>query len=124
MRRLLDEGKVENANQIAFLFPSLKSKQVERMKAALEAVDLQVYAPRAGRFVEIEESTAMFGLFLRIFGKPTRGAFPGADYANFHGWLDVAYARGDVLIRAENTLPSSSATNKPSSNKRRTTTKC
>lgn len=103
VRRLLDTGKVENANQIAFLFPSLKSTQVERMKGALEAVGLQVYAPRAGRFVEIEESTAMFGLFLRIFGKPARGEYSG-DYQAFHNWLDTAYARGDELIRADKHL--------------------
>src|SRR5207245_1581957 len=37
VRRVIDERKVENANQIAFLYPSLKSPHVKRMVAALEA---------------------------------------------------------------------------------------
>ncbi len=41
VRQLIDNKKVENANQIAFLFPSLKYRgvmnvQVRRMKEALE----------------------------------------------------------------------------------------
>ena len=45
--RLLKEKKVADPNQIAFLFPSLKAACVERMKTALEAVGLKVYAPPA-----------------------------------------------------------------------------
>ena len=62
VRALIDTGKVENPNQVAFLFPSLKAVAVKHMKNALEAVGLQVYAPRAGRFLEVEESVEMFGL--------------------------------------------------------------
>jgi len=53
---------VEDPNQIAFLYPSLKSNAVEDMRHALEAVNLQVYAPRAGRFLEVDESYDVFGL--------------------------------------------------------------
>jgi DNA helicase II / ATP-dependent DNA helicase PcrA len=98
VRRLLDEGKVENPNQIAFLFPSLKSTQAGRMRAALEAEGLRVYAPRAGRFLEVEESVAIFGLFATIFGRPTRGNLRGADFDAFHAWLDSAEARAETLV--------------------------
>src|SRR5208283_1822565 len=50
--RILKSGRVEDPNQIAFLFPSLKSAQVQRMKDALIASGLKVYAPRAGTFLE------------------------------------------------------------------------
>ncbi|MCS6992478.1 MAG: ATP-dependent helicase [Anaerolineales bacterium] len=70
VRRLIDEGKVENPNQIAFLYPSLKSEQTRRMIAALEAEGLLVYAPRAGRFLEVDEARDVLGLFLAIFGRP------------------------------------------------------
>ena len=50
VRNIIDSKKVDDPNQIAFLFPSLKSSQVERMQEALEKVGLQVYAPRAGTF--------------------------------------------------------------------------
>ena len=96
VRRLLDEGKVENANQIAFLYPSLKSKQVERMKKALEAKGLQVYAPRAGRFLEVDEALDVFGVYLLIFGRPSlRGM--GRDVDDFRQWLNAIEARAEQL---------------------------
>ncbi|MCG3154007.1 MAG: ATP-dependent DNA helicase Rep [bacterium] len=98
VRRLLDERKVENANQIAFLFPSLKSAQVQRMKDALEKEKLRVYAPRAGRFLEVEEAVALVGLYQHIFGKPARGDFGGRDYHDFHRWLEGAYDRAKELL--------------------------
>lgn len=101
VRRLIDEKKVENANQIAFLYPSLKSPHVQRMMDALEAVGLRPYAPRAGRFLEGSEATDIFGLFVLVFGRPERGAFPGADYREFHDWLDAAEGRGQDLVERD-----------------------
>ncbi len=98
VKQLLDAKKVADPNQIAFLFPSLKSPQVTRMKAALETQGLQVYAPRAGRFLEVEEAIAVFGIILKIFGRPESGDFGGADYNNFQTWLD------DCLNNAESCL--------------------
>lgn len=103
VRRLLKEGKVQNENQIAFLYPSLKfngkmTDQVRRMKEALEAEGLKVYAPRAGRFLEVEEAIACFGLYLHIFGKPARGQFAGSDYQQYHDWIDAAHNRAEELL--------------------------
>jgi len=100
VRRLLDEGKVENPNQIAFLYPSLKSRQVKRMKEALEAQGLLVYAPRAGRFLEVEEAIDMLGIFLAIFGRPKiEGA--GQDLHDFEDYLTRLNARADQLQDAD-----------------------
>jgi DNA helicase-2/ATP-dependent DNA helicase PcrA len=106
VKRLLDEGKVENPNQIAFLFPSLKSAMVQRMKDALEApeIGLRVYAPRAGTFLEVPESVALFGLFLRIFGKPARGDFGGEEYENYRRWLDQIEVEGERLCDQDRRL--------------------
>lgn len=101
VKELIDSRKVENANQIAFLFPSLKTDNVQRMKDALEARGLLVYAPRAGRFLEVEESVALFGLFMQVFGKPQRGNFPGIDYNDFFDWVDTSDAAGKHLLRAD-----------------------
>jgi len=103
VRRLLDEGKVEDPNQIAFLFPSLKYRgamvrAVERMKTALEAVGLQVYAPRAGRFLEVDEAYDVFGLFLQIFGKPKHQFVRGHDMQEFAEWLRQADTQGKALL--------------------------
>ena len=101
VQRLLAERKVADPNQIAFLFPSLKSRHVERMKAALEAVGLRVYAPRAGRFLDVEESVAMFGLFIKIFGRPPLGKWNSGDYADFQTWLDTALTAANALGAAD-----------------------
>ena len=100
---LIDKGKVSNANQIAFLFPSLKYrgnmvKPVERMKAALEAKGIKVYAPRASRFLEVDESYDIFGLFLQIFGRPHLDQVHGYDFENFRDWLTAANQQGENLM--------------------------
>ena len=109
VRRLIDEGRVEDPSQIAFLYPSLKYKgkmtdQVARMKQALEDEGLQVYAPRAGRFLEVDEAIDLFGLMVRIFGKPVRGDFPGQDYSHFHDWIDVCAATAEQLCAKDREL--------------------
>lgn len=101
VRQLIDTGKVTDPNQIAFLFPSLKSEHVQRAMHALEAVGLRSYAPRAGRFLEVDESIDMFGVFVRVFGKPERGAFPGRDYNDFYDWIDEIDRRGRELLAAD-----------------------
>ena len=71
VKNLKEEGKVKDYNQIAFLFPAMKNNsKVLGLKQALEEEGIQVYAPRAGKFLEVEESKAVFGLFLKIFGRP------------------------------------------------------
>ena len=106
VKRLLDERKVENPNQIAFLFPSLKSTAVQRMKDALEApeIGLRVYAPRAGTFLDVPESEVIFGLFLRIFGKPVRGDFGGEEYDKYRNWLDKIEGVGKTLCQEDRQL--------------------
>jgi DNA helicase-2/ATP-dependent DNA helicase PcrA len=104
VRRLVDEGKVENPNQIAFLYPSMKYRgdmtvQVRRMKDALEAVGLDVYAPRAGRFLDVEESYDVFGLFVQVFGRPSLRDMRGHDYARYKEWLTLIEEQGACLIR-------------------------
>ncbi len=104
VRRLIDNGKVENANQIAFLYPSLKSPQVARMIAALEGVGLRAYAPRANRFLEGEEATDVLGLFALVFGRPERGDFPGVEYREFHDWLDRAEKAAEAMLQVDGPL--------------------
>jgi DNA helicase-2/ATP-dependent DNA helicase PcrA len=104
VKRLIETGKVQDPNQVAFLYPSLKSTQVQRMKGALEEVGLQVYAPRAGRFLEVDEAVAVFGIYLLIFDKPVRGEYSGADYNDFHKWMDNCQKKGRDLIKHDRDL--------------------
>jgi DNA helicase II / ATP-dependent DNA helicase PcrA len=101
-RKLIDTGRVQDPNQVAFLFPSIKdSAQVKRMKEALEGVGLLVYAPRAGRFLEVDEAVAMFGVFLAIFGKPSKGDFSSRGYDNFFNWIQQCVDKAKEIIQRD-----------------------
>jgi DNA helicase-2/ATP-dependent DNA helicase PcrA len=103
VRRLLDEKKVADPNQIAFLYPSLKSNQVKRMITALEKKELKVYAPRAGQFLDVEEALDVFGVLLVLFGSPAGGAAsPGMH--QFFDWVTRAHERGKVIVREDRAL--------------------
>jgi len=104
-RRLIDEKVVADPNQIAFLFPTLKSTIVERFEEALGRVGLRVYAPRAKRFLESEEPTLIIGLFTRVLGRPPRNeAFDRGEYSEFHSWLDSATSVAEALIESDPAL--------------------
>ncbi|WP_298829942.1 ATP-dependent helicase [uncultured Planococcus sp.] len=103
-RKLIDEKKVDDPNQIAFLFPALKNNvHVQRLKKALEEEGINVYAPRAGRFLEVEEAKAMFGILTLIFGKPERQDFSGV-YKDYHDWLDIAEDIAKELMQQNDRL--------------------
>lgn len=76
------------------------------MRAALEAENLQVYAPRAGRFLDVPEALALFGVFMKVFGMPPLGHFPGRDYADFVAWTNSCAASVQQLIRGDSQLGS------------------
>jgi DNA helicase-2/ATP-dependent DNA helicase PcrA len=101
-RRLIDEKVVADPNQIAFLFPTLKSTVVERFEEALGRVGLRVYAPRAKRFLEADEPTLIVGLLTRVLGRPPRNeAFDRGEYGEFHSWLDSATTVADALMESD-----------------------
>lgn len=109
VRDLLATGKVQDPNQIAFLYPSLQyrgevNKKVSRMKSALEAAGFRVYAPRAGRFFDGEEAVAVMGLLLHVFGKPKQGEYGGRSFDSFHSWIDDCYRQGTELMRRDKDL--------------------
>jgi len=84
VKRLLDKKRVADPNQIAFLFPSLKTEKVKLFREALEGIGLRVYAPRAGTFLKIPEVQAVLGLILHILGGESR-----AQLTEFVGWLTL-----------------------------------
>jgi DNA helicase-2/ATP-dependent DNA helicase PcrA len=103
VRRLLDRGKVTDPNQVAFLYPSLKSGQVQRMITALEHEKLKVYAPRAGQFLDVPEAKQVLGVFLVLFGTPVGGASsPGMQ--PFFEWVESAHRQGKAVLRADRLL--------------------
>jgi len=104
VKELIVEGKVEDPNQIAFLYPSLKSRAVEKMQHALEEVGLRVYAPRAGKFLEVDESYDVFGLIALILGLPEIQGGWGGDYADFADWMDQVERNAKDLTKEDPAL--------------------
>ena len=98
VKRIVDSGKVHDPNQIAFLYPSLKSPHVQRMILALQQVGLKAYAPRAHTFLETDEATAMLGIFAQIFGRPEQGDFGGEDYRRYYSWLSTSCVLGQKIM--------------------------
>lgn len=104
-RRLVDEKVVGDPNQIAFLFPTLKSTIVEKFEEALGRVGLRVYAPRAKRFLEADEPTLVVGLLTCVLGKlPRNDAYDRGEYSEFHSWLDRATTAANELIDSDQEL--------------------
>lgn len=101
VRQLLDQGKVEDPNQIAFLYPSLKTVHVDRMRSALENVGLQVYAPRAGRFLEVDEAYDIFGMIALVLGLPELEGGWGGDYGDFVEWINQVELNAKQLCRQD-----------------------
>lgn len=107
IRSLIDSGKVQDANQIACLFPSVKTSAAKRLTQALADVDLKVYSPRAGRFLETEEATLMLGMMIQVLGRtPREIEFNGGDYKLYHDWLDAAEKEAREVIKQDARLNS------------------
>ena len=104
VKDIITQNKVDDPNQIAFLYPSLKSEQVSRMREALEARGLRVYAPRAGTFLEVPEAVEMLGLFLHVFGMSKGEQGFGADHEKYQAWMKDAYSEARILMSSDSAL--------------------
>ena len=97
---IIDSGVVTNANQIAFLYPSLSSKPVQEMIAALAERGIEVYAPRAGSFLEQEEPLLVYGLLARILGfDPDK-----INHDKYKEWFTGALVAADEAIAGDKAL--------------------
>lgn len=104
VKRLRADGIVSDYNQIAFLFPSMKgmdgmNSRVHGFIEAFRKQEIPWYAPRAGRFLEVEESTVVFGLFQKVFGAPKLRDRTDASqgYRNFQDWLGLGRQKADSI---------------------------
>ena len=94
LKQLKQEGVISDYNQVAMLFPAMKgwggmNSRVHGYSKAFQEEGIPYYAPRAGRFLEVEEARAIFGLFQYVFGKPlyrNRGD-ASRGYRDFQNWL-------------------------------------
>lgn len=100
---LKEQGIITDYNQVAFLFPSLKNMgepnvAVREIKETLETHGIQVYAPRAGRFIQVVEALAVFGLIAKVFNTPDQLEIQSHNYQSFFRWVREARSFGEVLL--------------------------
>jgi DNA helicase-2/ATP-dependent DNA helicase PcrA len=103
-KSLIGNKVVKDANQIAFLFPSLNNTDARRCIDTLRDKGLNVYAPRAGRFLEGDEPTELFGLFANIFGLPNLHDFNGFEFNKFKKWIHNAEEEAKAIIADDTDL--------------------
>ncbi len=100
---LKQNGTIQDYNQVAFLFPSLKSRngintRVEGFRRAFEALEIPIYAPRAGRFLEVEEAEMIYGVFFHIFGRPSHAGKASHGLQEFRTWTIRCMNRAEELM--------------------------
>ena len=97
-KKLVDKKVVKDPNQIAFLFPSVKNTRARAMIGALRDQGLNVYAPRAGRFLEVPEATELFGIYSHVFGVPDMSKYSGWEFNDYKDWLQKSHNIAAKLI--------------------------
>ena len=106
---LKQQNKIEDYNQVAFLFPSLSFRgvpnaSVQRFQSALNDLGIQVFAPRAGRFLDIQESLDVFGLIFHILERPNHQGQASGGLQDFRMWQIRAMTRAEQLMAADSSL--------------------
>jgi len=106
---LKEQGKIQDYSQVAFLFPSLKSlgeksTKVQGFEDALNELGIPVFAPRAGRFLEVPESLDIFGLLFTILGRPSHQGQGSAGLQSFRNWQLACLDSAKKIIEQDSLL--------------------
>lgn len=105
IKKLKEENKIEDYNQVAFLFPYLKkSSRVKGFKVAFEAEGIPVYAPRAGRFLEVDEAVDVYGLMMQLFGKPKHDFKASSGLRDFQKWMSLCDDTAAMIIKNDKNI--------------------
>jgi len=103
--KLKQEGKISDYSECAFLFPAIRgwngapNSRVQGFKEAFKQFnddnnftgkdeEIKIYAPRAGRFLDLDEARAVWGMLLLVFTRPHYGSEISGDLMNFRSWLE------------------------------------
>ena len=69
IKNLKESGKIDDHNQIAFLFSSVKNQKVIELASFLETNGINVYSPRSDMFFQREEIKIALGCLILMFPK-------------------------------------------------------
>lgn len=102
---LKTHGKIEDYNQVAFLFPYLsydgqKAPAVRDFENALNAKGIEIFAPRAGRFLDIPEAVQIFGLIFQVLGRPSHQGQASRGLRDFRQWqIEAMYQAEELMVQ-------------------------
>lgn len=97
IEKMTKEKVVTDLNQIAFLFHSVKNKDVVRLVEYLESKGIGVFSPRSAQFFERDVIRLMIGLFFFLF--PQARTIP--DEIDEHQGTTADYYRGCMQLFVE-----------------------
>ena len=103
VKAMKEAGCIQDYNQVACLFPSLKyqgtpNASVISLRAAFAEQGIPVYAPRAGRFLDVDEARMLIGLYLKVFNMPPRLDIESRSYINFTAWLTSCRHQAEEML--------------------------
>lgn len=67
VKGLKESGKIQDYNQVAFLFKSVKHERIKQLAADFAKAGINVYSPRSNVFFEREEVMVALGLMIALF---------------------------------------------------------
>ncbi|RPK08308.1 UvrD-helicase domain-containing protein [Priestia endophytica] len=104
INEIIESNKVDQLSDIAFLYPSLKSRSAQLMREALMAYGIEAYAPRAGRFLDSHEAKLSIGLIAKVIGLPVLSDEFGGRYNEFVEWFNECDSLAEEIIESDSYL--------------------
>jgi DNA helicase II / ATP-dependent DNA helicase PcrA len=106
---LKQKGRIADYNQVAVLFPSLtyqgaKNSSVSELENALNRLGIPVFAPRAGRFLDVPEAQLVFGLLFHVLGRPSHQGSASQGLQQFRNWQLNALSEASKVIASDSFL--------------------
>ena len=99
---LKTSGKIEDYNQVAFLFRSVRNPKVIKLMESLEARGIPVYSPRSNMFFEREEIKFIIGIFTMIFPNASDIIFKnGYGIENYY---EICYKTARNVVKDDEVL--------------------
>lgn len=95
-------GKIEDYNQVAFLFRSVRNPKVIKLMDSLEARGIPVYSPRSNMFFEREEIKFIVGIFTMIFPNASNIIFKNGY--GIETYYEICYKTARNIIKDDEVL--------------------
>lgn len=106
INRLKNSGKIQDYNQLAFLFSSVKHERVISLARFLESNHINVYSPRSDMFFRREEVMQALGCMMLMFPNYVKGLENGEykflDNTHYFYFRDCIKAANEFVTKPEN----------------------